>query len=350
MKRSLIPGLLAALLLTQPAAAVPARTPFVAFHVPWDPASTASLTSHVDRIDILAPLWVTLRGAEAEVVFEPDRKGMALLAARKGGPAVYPVVSNAHDDIWDAASAQAAILDPATRTRVLEKLAELARTRRLGGFIFDFENLPPAATAGFPTFLAAAKTALAPEGVEVWSTVSPGPDQPLATLAAAGDAVVLMAYDACWATSSPGPIAGQDWLEAILAQRLAGVDPKRVVIALGSYGYDWPEGGAATPIGADSAIRLAARTGAKVARDPVSRNPSFGYTDAKGRRHVVWYLDAQAFALGRGAATAFRPRGIALWRLGLEDPSLWTTPPQTSSRRAASHSPLPHPCDPLPRR
>ena len=349
MKRSLTAGLLAALLLIQPAAAAPAQTPFVAFHVPWDPQSTASLARHADQIDILAPLWITLRGPEAEVVFEPDPKGMALLATRKGSPAVYPVVSNAHDDVWDAASAQAAILDSSTRAKVLARLADLARTRRLSGFIFDFENLTPAAVAGFPTFLAAAKSALAPAGVEVWSTVSPGPDQPLQTLAAAGDAVVLMAYDACWATSTPGPIAGEDWLEATLARRLEGVDPRRVVIALGSYGYDWPEGGPASPIGSDAAIKLAGRFGSKVTRDPVSRNPNFSYTDAKGRRHVVWYVDAGAFALGRGAATAFHPRATALWRLGLEDPALWTTPLQTSSRRAAG-GPLPHPCDPLPPR
>lgn len=348
MKRSLTSGLLAALLLTQPAAATPTHTPFIAFHVPWDPNSTASLARHADQIDILAPLWVTLRGPQAEVVIEPDPKGMALLTARKGRPKVYPVISNAHDDVWDAASAQAAILDPATRTKVLARLTEFAGARRLSGFIFDFENLTPAATAGYPAFLATAKTALAPAGVEVWSTASPGADQPLQTLASAGDAVVLMAYDACWATSSPGPVAGEDWLESVLAQRLEGMDPHRVVIALGSYGYDWPLGAAASPIAAGDAVKLAARLGAKVTRDPLSHHPSFRYTDSKGRQHVVWYVDAKAFTLGRGAVAAFHPRGVALWRLGLEDPALWTAPPAASSRRA--RGPPPHPCDPLPAR
>ncbi len=319
----------------------------VAFHLPWDPHSGASLSRHLSQIDIVAPLWITLRGPKAEVVVEPDPKGVALLSGRKGRPAVYPVVSNAHDDVWDAASAQAVILDPATRDAVIAKLGGMARTRRFSGYIFDFENLSPAAVAGYPAFLAAARLALSPAAVQVWSTASPGSDSPLPALAAAGDTVVLMAYDACWATSQPGPIAGEDWLEAVLAQRLAGVDPQKVVIALGSYGYDWPQGEAASPIGSDAAIALAVRTGAKVTRDLASRDPHFGYADAAGRHHDVWYLDARSFALSRNAAAAFHPKGIALWRLGLEDPALWSTPAARPVARAAPVGPLPHPCDPL---
>jgi len=335
---------MAALALAGSAAADPA---LVAFHLPWDPHSGASLGRHLAQIDIVAPLWITLRGPKAEVVVEPDPKGVALLSRLSGRPAVYPVVSNAHDDVWDAASAQAAILDPATRDEIFARLAGLARKRSFSGYIFDFANLSPAAMAGYPSFLRAARAVLSPAGVQVWSTVSPGSDGPLPALADAGDAVVLMAYDACWATSEPGPIAGEDWLEPVLAHRLAGVDPQKVVIALGSYGYDWPQGEAASPIGSDAAIALATRTGAKVARDPVSREAHFSYADATGRRHDVWYLDGRSFALSRSAAAAFHPKGIALWRLGLEDPALWSTPAARPIARAAPVGALPHPCDPL---
>ncbi len=346
--RTIVAGALAAVLALAAAGSVLAAEPdFVAFHLPWDPHSQTSLARHIGQIDIAAPLWVTLRGPNAEVVVEPDPKGAALLASRKGRPEVYPIVSNAHDDVWDSASAQAAILDPATRDAFLGRLARLARARGFGGYIFDLENLTPATLAGYPAFLAAAKTAFASTGVKVWSTAAPGSDWPLPALAEAGDAVVLMAYDACWATSTPGPVAGQDWLEAVLAQRLNGVDSKKVVIALGSYGYDWPEGGAGSPIGADAAIRLADRTGAKIIRDPVSRDPHFSYTGPDGRRHQVWYVDGRAFALARGAAASLQPRAIALWRLGLEDPDLWTASPVRNARPAPSTGALPHPCDPL---
>ncbi len=86
-------------------------------------------------------------------------------------------------------------------------------------------------------------------------------------------------------------------------------------------------------------------------RDSAARNPHFGYADPQGRRHSVWFLDAQAFAEQRQATQAWRPRGYALWRLGLEDPAIWSLPhaprPASGPPPAASTAPLPHPCDPL---
>ena len=234
---------------------------------------------------------------------------------------------------------------------MVAKLLALAQSEGFQGYILDFENLSPKAQAGYPALLAALRAALAPSGREVWVTASVGGDQPLTPLAGASDALVLMAYDACWATSGPGPIAGQDWFEQVLARRLVGLDPRRVVLALGSYGYDWPEHAPAKAIGAAEAIALAAKTHAKVARDPVSANPWFAYRTAQGLRHTVWFLDARTFAAQARTAAAFGARGVALWRLGMEDPAIWSVarpfgragadPPKPSG------APLPHPCDPL---
>jgi len=62
-----------------------------------------------------------------------------------------------------------------------------------------------------------------------------------------------------------------------------------------------------------------------VSFDTVSLNPRYSYSDEHERTHRVWMLDAvtaynQVRAAERGAL-----RGIALWRLGSEDPSLWAT-------------------------
>ncbi len=158
-----------------------------------------------------------------------------------------------------------------------------------------------------------------------------------------------MAYDECWATSNAGPIAGADWLQRLLADRLQGVDPKKVVVALAAYGYDWPDGAAGKPIGAAEAMDLARRMKVRVQRDPASGNAHFAYTAADGHPHQVWFVDAPAFAADRTAAAAFGPRGYAIWRLGLEDPALWSLPhaPRAAARPASQTGPAPHPCNPL---
>ena len=156
-----------------------------------------------------------------------------------------------------------------------------------------------------------------------------------------------MAYDECWATSNAGPIAGADWLQRLLADRLAGIDPRRVVVALAAYGYDWPDGAPGKPIGAAQAMQLAQRLKAPIQRDPASRNAHFVYRAADGRRHQVWFVDGPAFAEAIQAAAPWRPRAYAIWRLGLEDPALWSLPrpPPAAGKPAPSPGPAPHPCD-----
>ena len=330
--------------------ATPAPGPLrVGFYDAWDQSDLLALPRQLAGLDVFSPRWLTIRGARGQVVVEPDPGSPPLVA--RAGPRlkVMPLVSNAHDDIWDRAAADAVILDPAVRKAFLDQLLQIAGVRGYAGYVVDFENLSPRASAGYPSLLAAARAVLRPSGREAWATVAPGPDEPLKALASAGDAVVLMAYDECWATSNAGPIAGADWLQRLLADRLAGVDPRHVVVALAAYGYDWPDGSAGAPIGAAAAMRLAQRLKVQVQRDPTSQNAHFAYTAADGRHHQVWFVDAPAFAAGRTAAAPWRPRGYALWRLGLEDPALWSLPrgPAAAPARAPGPvaGPAPHPCD-----
>ena len=319
---------------------------FAGFYDAWDQSDLPALPRQLQGLNVFAPRWLTIRGAQGQVVVEPDGGAAAIAARQAPRLKLMPLVSNAHDDIWDQAAADAVILDPGVRTAFLVRLRQLAQARGFSGYIFDFENLSPKAEAGYPALLGAARAALAPFGLQAWATVAPGPAEPLKALAQQGDAAVLMAYDECWATSNAGPIAGADWLRRLLADRLAGVDPKHVVIALAAYGYDWPDGAAGRPIGAAEAMALAARLKVRIQRDPASQNQHFAYTGADGHGHQVWFLDAKAFAADRAVAAAWRPRGYALWRLGLEDPATWGLPPAPAAAASPPPSgPAPHPCN-----
>ena len=331
-----------ALALSLVAGAAIARPLSVGFYLPWDAASRASLTQHAASLDILSPMSGALDSPTGSVRWQPDPALAPALAAAHGKPRVFPIVSNAHDEVWDTAAADGALLSPTVGDVVIAALVARAQAQSYGGFILDLESLSPAATPAYAPFLARLHAALKPQGRELWVTTTLGADPALiAQLAAATDAVVLMAYDQCWATGTPGPIAGQDWLAANLDARLAK-DPGRYIVALGAYGYDWPAGRPAQVIAAADAQRLARAQGQAVAREAPAANPHFAYRDAAGQDHQVWWLDAQAFRAQRAAALARKARGVAIWRLGLEDPAIWT-PAMSTPSPAASGPPRP-PC------
>lgn len=304
-----------------PAARVAPGAELVAFYVPWEPPALASLKAHVSQLDVFAPMWASLVSARGEVRWETDPEAHAALAAAARKPKVMPVVSDAHDDIWDVAAAEAVITDPAAGQAFAENLAQRAKAEGLAGYVMDFENLTPKGEAGYPDLIARVRDRLHADGRELWVTALVSVEPAMQRqLMAASDAVVLMAYDQCWATSTPGPIASDAWLAANLKAKLAGEDARRYVVALASYGYDWPQGQKAEVVAADAARGLAAKTGQTIASQP---EPHFGY-QAASAAHQVWFQDGQAFARQRAMVEASGARGVALWRMGLEDPALWT--------------------------
>src|SRR5262249_42745351 len=102
---------------------------------------------------------------------------------------------------------------------------------------------------------------------------------------------------------------------------------------IGNYAYDWKEGGEPTVRTFEEAIITASESSdpdekIQIRLDPVSLNPKFEWVELeneKERQHEVWMLDAVS-AFNQVAVTrSLGARGVALWRLGSEDPSLWNS-------------------------
>jgi spore germination protein YaaH len=340
-------GLAACLAAAATAPAAP-RPEAVGFYVPWDPQAKSSLTARAGALTVFAPQWVVLADAAGTLRFVDDPAAQAILSAAQRRPRVMPLVANAHDAQWDAQGADAVLLDPARRAAFVAELADAAEARGFDGYVLDFENLSPQGQAAYPALAAALRAALAPTRKPLWVTLTfPADPAALRAFAAAADATVLMGYDECWATSTPGPVAGVDWLAAGLAAQGKLAAPGRTVVALGAYGYDWTIGGPAKVLSVPAALELAKASGAALRREPLSANLTFDYRDAAGRAHQVWMTDGLAVAAARRAAARAGYRNWGLWRLGLEDPATWGGAPAAGDAPASAPK-APH-CEPLPK-
>lgn len=319
-----------------------AGTPLsIGFYMPGDDASLASLRRNGGALDWVAPALVGVAGPQHRVTVTRDDAFDRTMAALPHAPGVLPMVQNYGGTAWDGAGTAALLADPVQRGTLVRRLAALVAARHAAGLVMDFEALPASAMQPYLAFLRRLHAAM-PRGAILAVTVPAEDAQwPLAALAQIADKVIFMAYDQHWEGGSAGPIAAQDWFvrQVEAARRTIPVD--RLVVALGSYAYDW-HGDDTDALSIEDAWLAAHDSAATPVFDPASGNAGFAY-DEGGRRHTIWMLDA---AVSWNEMQVLRRLGIAdiaLWRLGTEDQGFWddlaamsgTTLPDLSHPRAS---------------
>jgi len=293
-----------------------------AFHAPWDDASAASLARHVDDIDWLIPGWISITGPDHKVTSFADARGKAIISHARHRPKLMPMIQNALEGGWDGPGIAALLRDPRARAATLDRIAALLAENQASGVFFDFEELPADAHPAYRAFLAEARRRLPGMRIAIAVPVA-DPDWDLKAYARVADKLFLMAYDEHSEPGDPGPIASQPWFADSVARAVHGLPPDRVVVALGSYAYDWEKGGDTIAHSVEDVWLAAQESGVVPRFDPVSGNSSFAYLEG-GVRHDIWLLDAAAM---HGQIATLRALGldaVALWRLGTEDPSIWT--------------------------
>src|SRR5207237_10016736 len=95
-----------------------------------------------------------------------------------------------------------------------------------------------------PACLQRLRAALAPAGLGVSFDIQASIEAATwPALAAPCDFVVIEGYDEHGMNDEPGPISSLDWYRSVLDQAVKKLPPSKVVVGLGNYAYDWPEGG-----------------------------------------------------------------------------------------------------------
>jgi peptidoglycan-N-acetylglucosamine deacetylase len=295
----------------------------VGFYVPWDDASRASLVAHIEELDWLVPGLISVTGADHHMTIFPDRPLEALLATTPKPPAIMPMVQNIIEGKWDGAGMAALLHVPKARANLLNELEPQLAKQNAIGVMFDFEELPASAQADFLRFVAQARLRYAAHHWLVSVAVPvDNEDWNLKAYGQVADRLVLMDYDEHTNDAEAGPIASQAWFVSHLKAALAVVPREKAILGIGSYAYDWRGIGKGDTTSVEEAWLVAHDSEAKVAFDKVSGNPFYNY-DENGESHSVWFLDAVSAWNELRAADMEGVAGVALWRLGTEDPEVW---------------------------
>jgi spore germination protein YaaH/peptidoglycan/xylan/chitin deacetylase (PgdA/CDA1 family) len=301
--------------------------PFLAaaFVAQADPRSVIDLDAHLADLDVVFPDWFRFDTADGAVVETIDADVLARL--RSSEALVMPRVTNLDaDDRWRPDVFRALARDTEARWELIGQL--LNRTRAAGGhgLNVDIEGLAPEDATLFLEWLSDLTARFHEAGLYVTVDLPVrGEAYDYELIGRMVDAVVVMGYDEHFTGGQAGPIASRDWFSAAIDELTHRVPVNKLIVGLGGYGYDWRVGSPdpARVLSFAEAMSLAAEFGAWVETDGTALNSTFAYTDYDGVSHQVWLLDAVSAWNQMALVREWGARGVALWRLGLEEPTLW---------------------------
>jgi spore germination protein YaaH len=328
------PGALRRAAVPQPAPA-PVAPLVVAFSTATA-RSRAAVAARAGQLSLVSPTgWQAL--ADGSIAGSPDAGAVGAAAAH--GLPVWPLLQNHNVDTTEVATL---LGDGGARNRLTAAVRGAAAANGFGGVQLDFEQVPPDHRDQLSSLVEQLARALHAAGRRL--AVDVVPHKPghlnlfsaaydLSRIGAAADLVVLMAYDQHAAAGDPGPVAGIDWDRAVLAGSLGGLTRSRTLLGLPLYSRAWDANGVPHADGYAPALAAAlAVPGARVDYDFAAATPLVRSDAGAGGQAVTWFDDADSLARKAALVRDQRLAGVAMWRLGFEDPALWTVLPAGARR------------------
>jgi spore germination protein YaaH len=352
---------------------LPARFEVAAFAVErgerGQPGSIESLKANIDAIDLVLDFGGIV-GDDGTLVEHgsPDPRETRDIAIDNGRRLML-VVSNA----VPGETGRTCMFETAhARAKTVQSL--MAKVAGYDGLHLGFERMPARVKPLYSMFIRDLAKALHAQGKSLGVSIFPLVDMPSTTWGACdytvigkeADYVILCAYDRHDLATQPGAISPRMWVEAGLRKALIEIGPEKVLLGIGVHAYDWPEsqggahnspgpegvllagtrqegaehgsaqhGGAQAPeyLSSEQALRRAEASGSVITFDGLSGQKTFRHR-LEGLGRVVWLQDASSVKQGINLANKYGLRGVAIWRLGLEDALTWNV---ISSMRRRQH-------------
>ena len=218
------------------------------------------------------------------------------------------------------------ISNPDNAACLIQNLVTTYQNHGFRGINLDIENLSSTDTIPFVNWVEDLTTAFHKENMYVTIDLPMNNDvYDYEALSSIVDGVVIMAYDEHYIYGEAGSIASNERFKDGVSDILKRVDPKKTIIAIGNYAYDWDTaqtGSAANSMSFDDAVTLADDIGADIQTDTTAINSTFNYLDSNKNIHQVRMLDGISARDEYYFTRTKNALGMSLRRIGIEDPSL----------------------------
>ncbi len=302
--------------------------------------SSTGVDVDASRVTALAPTGVSLGSAPGTLeVADPSD---TLVRAHAQGTRALLVVSNYDGTDFNGTRVEQLLANRDATSKFTSALTSLVAKKGWDGVVIDFENLTPAVRSSFPALIRSLDDALGSRTVDVAVPAFTDPTDPdlaaydLTAIAHAADRVTWMAYDEHEIASGPGPVASVDWVNRGLDLALARMPASKVLLGVASYGYAWKLSASGHASAGTEYSSRDAQTMAFSTQSPRHWDAATGeWTGALRDGRIMWYSDGRSMAVRAQIAVNRHLGGVALWRVGADEPGALDQLPASAKRSPA---------------
>ena len=289
-----------------------------------------NLLNATKGVNVVAPTWFSVSGNQGEITSLAS--DLYVSRARTMGAQVWGVCNDFSSD-----SKIGKVLGSTTTRQKLEKnLIAEAIKYSLDGINIDFEYVKKESGDDFIQFIRELGIMCRNNGIilsiDNYPPTSYSEYYNRREQAAVADYVITMAYDEYFAGSEEaGPVSSLTFVEESTANTLEQVPAEQTIIALPFYSRLWKE------TTKDGEVKVSSEaysmTNAKTVM--TDEGAEFNWDDATGMNYAeykkdgavykMWLEDATSLEEKMKAATEKDVAGLAFWKLGLDNSSVWDT-------------------------
>lgn len=297
----------------------------------WDLVTNADSNAHAVQylqstkgINVISPTWFSLSDEQGGISSLADAGYVNDMHQR--GLEVWAMFDNTTNKEVDSKE----MLSYTSRRRnVIEHLLGEVKAKGIDGINLDFEQVPQDAGEDYVQFIRELSVACRLNGI-VFSVDNYVPTEYTAHYnrkeqGIFADYVVIMGYDEHWLGSQdPGSVASIRYVEKGIADTTAVVPKEKVMNALPFYTILWGSGQEVTSraLGMNAAKELLAGKGVNAQWDEETCQNYASYKE-DGVTYQIWLEDEQSIETKCNVMKTFGIGGVAGWRLGLENSSVW---------------------------
>lgn len=284
----------------------------------------ADAVQNVSGVNVISPTWFYLLDTQGNISNIASKDYVD--QAHSMGMQVWGLIDNFTVEV----STTETLASTAARQNIINQLISAAAAVGLDGINVDFESLSEDVGVHFLQFLRELSIECHKNNL-ILSVDNPVPEDftshyDRAEQGRVVDYVIIMGYDEHYAGSEQaGSVASLPWVEKGIQDTIAEVPAERVINGIPFYTRLWKTSAgilSSEAIGMDQAQEVLSVHQVETYWDK-NTSQNYGTYDSEGATYQIWLEDAQSLAEKVKLVPKYGLAGVAAWKLGFENSSVW---------------------------